>query len=310
MSNYRLQNVSRINNQMELVWFLKEVMLYTSTVDGEVYKIDAETQTETLIYQDPNPNARLYNIAIDPDNYIYIASSNFETIKIDHKGNVVWIFSQHASVPDGVAVDDNGYVYSGDRDDDLYKITPDGQTEWVYNHTNGINTTFVDTNYNIYIGDDNGDITKFNSNGNKLWDYPMGDTVYDLTVDLNGNVYANNRLQEIHKINNNGSNLWEYNNYTSIPRHIAIDNNGSVYTSEDDNIVHKIDSNGNNIWTYDTGDTARGVTVDQDYNVYTTNTDFIYKIDLNGDLVWEKSLTGSFLKIKAYPGDYGAGFWN
>ena len=210
--------------------------------------------------------------------------------------------------PNGITVDSQGNVYVADQYNHriqkfdstghmLLKIGAYGTDDGQFNNTWGV---AVDLNGYIYATDvNNHRIQKFNSNGEfitKWGTYGTGNGQFNspagIAIDNSGNVYVtdswNHRVQ---KFNSNGVYITQWgslgteNSQFNYPWAITVDYAGNVFVAEGlygqsyNHRVQKFDSNGLFITKWGTLGTEngqfndlRGITVDQNGNVYVSET--------------------------------------
>ncbi len=273
-------------------------------------KYDSDNGTIIWEKQYENANYNLsygYDVAVDYQGYVYVAGrasyesglfdDDFLIIKYDPSGNLIWAQDydrggwEQAS---GIAVDSMGNIYvtgfsyieNTDRIILTLKYDPSGNLIWEKNYQiEGqrceASDIKLDTSGNIYIagwtysyGDDFLTI-KYDPMGNVVWDKiykgEITDKAQALAVDGQGNVYVTGFSIKVSPDRSN--------NYTTV----------------------KYDASGNLMWirTYDNGfyGGARGVTTDDNGNVYVTGYNDTLKYNASGTLQWSKSLPGLFNDI-------------
>jgi DNA-binding beta-propeller fold protein YncE len=241
----------------------------------------------TLVWQTEfTPEAMLLtpaDIAIDQDGNIYATTQSGNTVKkFDSDGNLVTSWGGAGdgdgefSLSFAVGVDSNNNVYVSDfYNKRIQKFNNDGTflMEWPNEPSTSPAFMAIDAQDNIYIDEfpPHGEhyIQKFDTEGNLLseWgndDKYFGGRIEDIAVDLDGNLYvADPILRRIQKLDPNGELLATFggehsrdgNGLFMDPFGIAVDKDGYIYVL-DSNFLQKLDWEGNFVaqWSTKGGD--------------------------------------------------------
>lgn len=186
----------------------------------------------------------------------------------------------------------------------------DGDTMWskIYDHgsdddAKGIATDSYD---NVIVTGDGGTV-KYGPNGNVLW-FNVSLLGNDVTVDSNNNIILTDSISGTMKYDPNGNSLWP-GVILFYGTSVATDSMNNIIVIGGSDIM-KYGPNGNEIWpsVIDFGGTARDVAVDSKNNIIivgTYNNDYyIQKLDPNGNLLWDKSISFT----SGYDYGYGVAF--
>jgi hypothetical protein len=229
-----------------------------------------------------------------------VGGDNIFLVKYDKNGNVLWAKSSKGGTTNdeasSVAVDVSGNIYvAGSFDSPIISF---GSYTFTNNHSDSIADIFL---------------VKYNSNGNVVWAKSIEGQMkwfydYFITVDYLGNIYMTGDFYS--------SNI-TFGAYTLI-------NDSSGYT---DIFITKYDSSGNVLWAKSAGGTgndhANTITVDASENAYLAgwfasntmtfdlsqliNTGdggndniFLAKYNVNGNVIWAKSVGGTHYDDRAY----------
>ena len=263
-------------------------------------------------------------IAIDSSNNIYVADTDNQRIqKFDSSGNFISKWGSNGSgngqfsYPQGIAIDSLDNIYVSDQyNNRIQKFDSTGNfiSKWgSYGSGDGQlaipQGITTDSSENIYVVDrDNNRIQKFDSSGNfisKWGSNGSGDGQFSspqgIAIDSSGNIYiADGGNYRIQKFDSSGNFLAKFgapNNeggdFVYQPSAIAIDSEGDIYIpSYGDHTIKKFDSLGNLIteWQNDGSgyfSSPRGIAIDVHDNVFVSDSDNVYKLDINGNLQME-----------------------
>ncbi|TSD64003.1 T9SS type A sorting domain-containing protein [Inquilinus sp. KBS0705] len=301
------------------------------TVPNEVYsKVVTIAGNGFYGYKDTTALQAMFaspqNTAIDKNGNIYIAESNFNTIRKITAAGVVSTFAGNSKAkagakngrdtaarfnyPTGVAVDKAGNVYVADRGNNMIrKITPDGVVTTLAGFING--------------GSDDGQGTAARFN------LPFG-----IAVDKNDNIFvADTYNQKIRKITPGGlvstvagsgqtgkDNGSRFAASFNVPANLAVDDDGNIFVADQNNkCIRKIATNGTVSFFTDTIYTEPvGVAVDKLKRVYltTAKTYTILQFNANGQQIGNTPFSGNIYKnnvdgidtLSSYKGSMGLTF--
>jgi len=284
----RVENFGLDNNGHPVVVGYSEIAGY-----GKEYLIiklqpDGDTAWVRTMPTGNGTYDRLYGIAFDDDNNIYVTGGNsaggtndIAIIKYTPGGDTLWmrIYNGTSSLNDlpyGIGLDDSGYVYVG-------------------GYTNNATKDFL--------------AIKYDSDGNFIWDFVYDgvgnglDNIKDAVVDADGNVYMigettylSQRDILVTKTNNAGGLAWDFQydaggnadelvfNSKNL---LNVDDAGNVYfggatyyippgATNSNTLTFKLDPDGSLVWYGRYGgpgtdfDQIRAVTLDYEGNCYVT----------------------------------------
>lgn len=189
---------------------------------------------------------------------------------------------------DKPGVGDNWTDYWAYNKATLRKLSSSGALQW--RKTPGTNFSPVAVGFDnnrIYVGGDGSDHTllSLNNSGDFIWGYNTGGGVTAIAFDT------------VHHI------------YTSSSRYSHLEDEDGDIASVRKNLY----SSGNKVWDYDTGSHCLDISVDQNdnNNVYAVGSSKLWKLEKDGDFVWNRD-TGAVLKgVDAYKGIIAVcGFFN
>ncbi|UCE64881.1 MAG: SBBP repeat-containing protein, partial [Candidatus Zixiibacteriota bacterium] len=219
----RIENFGLDNNGYPVVVGYSEIPDY-----GKEYLIiklqpDGDTAWVRTMPTGNGTFDRLYGVAFDDDNNIYVAGGNsaggnydIAIIKYTPGGDTLWmrIYNggpSHSDVPYGIGLDDSGYVYVGGYTDNAtkdflaIKYDSDGNFVWdfVYNGAgnaaDNIRDAIVDSDGNVYmIGETTENsqrdilVTKTDNTGTLAWDFQ-----YDAGGNANELVFNSKNLLNV-----------------------------------------------------------------------------------------------------------------
>jgi DNA-binding beta-propeller fold protein YncE len=241
----------------------------------------------TLVWQTEfTPEAMLLtpaDIAIDKDGNVYATTQSGNTVKkFDNDGNLVTSWGGTGdgdgefSLSFAVGVDSENNIYVSDfYNRRIQKFDSDGTflMEWPNEPSTSPAFMAIDSQDNIYLDEfpPHGEhyIQKFDTEGNLLseWgneDKYFGGRIEDIAVDLDGNLYvADPIMRRIQKLDPNGNLLATFggehsregNGLFMDPFGIAVDSDGYLYVL-DSNFLQKLDWEGNFVaqWSTKGGD--------------------------------------------------------
>lgn len=255
--------------------------LVTVDSSGNIYTTGAFQGTADF---DPGPGT--FNLTS-------AGGDDFFVSKSDNSGNLVWaknVGGNSAEAGSGIAVDVDGNVYTTgyyqvivdfDPGAGIFELTPQGRTD-------------------VFV-------LKLDSGGNFVWAKSMGGTGTEfgngLVLDSSSNVYTTGSFQDIADFDPSANIL------------------NLVSAGATDIFLSKLDRNGNFVWAKSmngtNGEFGVSIGVDSSDNIYTTGLFFgtvdfdpdagtfelisaglgdifVSKLNSNGNLVWAKSMGGSF----------------
>ncbi|MFY7965827.1 MAG: T9SS type A sorting domain-containing protein [Chitinophagaceae bacterium] len=234
-----------------------------------------------------------FNPSGTASNYTSVGLSDAFITKLDSNGNFIFAKSFGGSTNDfpyGLSLDVNANIYILGSYGGTCDFDPSTST---YNLTSGGSSDIF--------------VSKLDANGSFIWAKSFGGTGIDVPVaislDANGNIYTTGTF--------NGTADFDPSTNT----HNLVSNGGQ------DVFISKLDNNGNYIWAKSIGganaDYNKGITVDASTNVYIigyfsgtvdfdpnsgvsnltsgtgSNSCYILKLDMNGNYVWAKTISGA-----------------
>jgi len=179
-----------------------------------------------------------------------------------------------------------GAVYAADGDTIWSKIYDSGGADYAYG------VALDSQNNSIVTGNSN--TIKYDPNGNELWPAPIAFPGNGVANDLQNNIIVTGSSGTM-KYDPNGNPLWP-GVILFYGTSVATDSTNNIIVIGGSDIM-KYGPNGNEIWptVIDFGGTARDVAVDSENNIIvvgTYNNDYyIQKLDPNGNLLWDKSIS-------------------
>ena len=259
-------NVSAICEDNEgNMWF----SVYKDNPDyyAALYKLEGDS---IIMYDSSSPGftnpARIWGLAVDQQNNLWMASSDTGVIKFD--GTNWSYFNMLVIAPNSISnsawdveVDEENNIWVGTYWAGLAKY--DGQDWTIYDNTNSpmppgqmeINVIHIDINSNLWYGSDRDGIGRFDRKNNWKIFYWQFYFVYSIDVEKTGVVWLLSGGTYIRRLENDST--WsDYNNFDfSIPfgstYQIAIDSNDVKWFTKDKNI-HLYNQNG--VITFDDKD--------------------------------------------------------
>ena len=231
--------------------------------------------TLTLVWQSEfTPEAAVgagVDVAVDEQGHIYVTTANVK--KYDKEGKFVTQWGKlgkgegEIDVPTGIAVDKEGNVYVNDfRNRRIQKFDKDGNflIQWIPDPPGAPGSIAIDGEGNVYVSlfeADDHNIQKFDTNGKLLmtWggtgsgDGQFAGQIEDIAIDQDGNLYVtdsyNHRIQ---KFDSNGNFVAKFGGESSDegkgqfndPQGVAVDSQGNIYVV-DSNFLQKLDWQGN-----------------------------------------------------------------
>ena len=260
-------------------------------------------------------------IAIDSSGNIYVADTDNQRIqKFDSSGNFISKWGSNGSgdgqfsSPQGIAIDSSGNIYVADTQNNRIQKFDSNSTfiaKWgVSVSADGqlggdVGGVASDVSGNIYVSDPyNNRIQKFDSSGNfisKWGSNGSGDGQFSspqgIAIDSLDNIYVaeqgNYRIQKFDFSGNFlakfGASSYEGGDFVYQPSAIAVDSVGDIYIpSYGSHSIKKFDSSGNLISEWDNNYyEPRGIFIDAYDNVFVSDKEKVYKLDINGNLQME-----------------------
>jgi tripartite motif-containing protein 71 len=247
-----------------------------STVAPTVSITSSETgHTLTLVWQSEfSPEAAVgagVDIALDEQGNVYVTTENVK--KYDKEGKFITQWGKLGTgegqfhVPTGIAVDKDGNVYVDDfRNRRIQKFDSNGNflLQWSPDPAGSPGSIAVDHNGNVYVSlfeSQEHNIQKFDSNGKLLttWgergsgDGQFAGQIEDIAIDREGNLYVTDSFNHrIQKFDSNGNFVAKFGGEASDegqgqfndPQGVAVDSQGNIYVV-DSNFLQKLDWQGN-----------------------------------------------------------------
>jgi hypothetical protein len=231
---------------------------------------------------------RLYDVAFDDSNYIYVTggmtlAGNYDiaVIKYNQNGDTLWVKTYDGDangndVPYGIGVDDSGYVYVGGytvgATQDYLALKYDANGNFIWDATfngdgNGLDAPrdmTVDANGNVYIVGETTQnsqkdflVVKFTNAGSVAWDFQ-----YDSGGNMNELIFNNKALI---KVDNQGYVYFGGNTYY-VPAGLTLTNSMTFKLDPDGHIVwyNRYNGPGNDY------DHIRAITLDNNANCFVT----------------------------------------
>ena len=265
--------------------------LYVGTGNGEVKKIDPETETEIWSEEHFDDVYAVKNF----DGFIYAGAGDNHVKKINAKtGQEVWSFDNDTTVLT-IDVDDDG-VYIGDGFNRVRKLNIDtGNFVWTYHTGNDVVDLIVHEGSIFLISLDN-TVRKLDKNGVRIWIKQSNISSYG-GIDIRGDhlYHAHGDNKVVRRKLSDGS---DEITFTDVPDNIIsaikwvdeylyiIDISGKLYKIKN---IDPLPAMSEHVWTYDSGDpNLWSLTANKYYVFVGSQGGNIYKVNAdNGNEVWK-----------------------
>ncbi|RMD62538.1 hypothetical protein D6833_06765, partial [Candidatus Parcubacteria bacterium] len=219
-------------------------------------------------------------------------------------GTIKWRFVTKNSNEATGAVDTDGTYYFTSADKNLYAIDSMGQLKWQRSLESyfgedyfGTERPALDRSGRIILPVTSGIIAINKTDGAVVWfEATTAPSTSAVTIGANGDIYTSTNA-ELLALSPAGKKRWEFALPSPGPYEVVLAHDGTiVFTVEGDSLLYALKSDGTLRWTFSLHGTARNnvPAIGRDGNIITMNAGSrnqkIYKVDLNGNLVWKVNL--------------------
>lgn len=293
-----------------------------ATVEPLVFKLGSERE---LIWSFDGHSDVVMDIAVDPDGYVYSASSDHTVRKLSPEGEEIWVYDEHTDRVRAVAVDGDGYVYSASTDGTTHKISLNGQTEWIFDDRTPMDIA-VGGDGRVHVGtyvgyNPSGTIWTVDDTGEVIW-MAEGETVQRVAVAPDGDVYSGgwNPPTTMRRFSPDGIQQWESEEsegqFSDVATgrwmeetHLYAVTAGTTDPSVDGSKMYKKDSSGELVWDKLVEDAVFwAVAGDTEGNLYIADRGGVHRYAPDGQREWTYSVDTeeTVTAVAVDPGAYGA----
>lgn len=296
------EEVKSITIDGNTVWTAVPINLYIS--DGyDIYKIDPDGN---VLWEFADGYNKYRDIVVDIEGNFYLADAdNGRIVKMNSEGSVLWY---DINLTDGnfTGIDycpKNDYIYASTDIGEVYQFRIVKTTNWLGQTTYSLSkemTFFGDDSneeFSTVRVDSNGDFWTAIFTGSELTKIaPNGDVIDIITsyeVYENQDIAIDSDGSSVYTAGENGTYRWVAHNNTSDEYFdnkdsfaVAVDKS-YIYVAGTNEVRKYEQSNGNLLWSYSVSGSVLDITVDSQGFVYFTSDNIVYKLNSNGNKIWD-----------------------
>lgn len=242
--------------------------LYVGGLDGSVYSIDTDSQSQRWSFRTDGPVRSSPAIA---NKTVYIGSTDSTVVAIDIvDGSEQWRFETDGPVVTSPAIV-NETVLAGSDDGRLYALdSSSGSEQWRYDTGSSVYASPVVTDSRVYTVNSGGEVIALSTaDGSELWTESVGSEVTATPTLVNESLCVGTHDGAIVMIDGqSGSSTWRVSTGGEIRGGLAASTN-TVYVGTADGRLQALDmADGESLWSFDIDSGISGAVTVADGRLY------------------------------------------